>query len=614
MAKIVDPDQLNQGTEITFDPPTKTIDLAVAGNLDDNAPGRSSGAAHQAIYSATKEEWLATASLQKVLFPFDPIFEAKFIWVNDWQPNDAQTRDLIRDGGFRVEVLNNEYAVIISLQTMDNVADLAYYWQTTGWSSTTASFDKGGELNEPILIFDGSNDYRDFLKVALREQGKTHGYGNLLVDQSLSELTYQAYRIPISNASDPNIDTADATIDSTTPYTNIRISYLKGQLFATAAVQSYVLEDVVQDGAGRWAFCTTAGTMDAAGAANYSANGGTAVFEAYAGEQQIGSSYYAFNRIIDLTTGTATAKQIYNWAQRQLRKSTDINADALGGPNQNSYGTVNGEVAMDLLDYVGTTLVTRPGVLIRDFDANDTNAIEFQDITVDGDTSGDGDGLDQDDVPETTTTRTYPFVSAGTMVFNAALVDEPDIDTLYKMFFQYTTRDTGTDIAVTVASGNTATLTSSTTDFSTNFSNGDYVEISGFTTNAVNNGIFQCNGVVSANSMPVRKVNGETLINETAGDSVNLDNDPFDSPDAIVVQDNGSSDITGTITSANIAFDFDYDNNNQGGRTAGQDAPVAVIAQGKAGAQYVYGLFTITRAVGLNFPLNAATDRVYLNP
>lgn len=60
MAKIVDPDQLNQGTEVTFDTSTKTIDLAVAGNLDDSAPGRSSGVTHQALYSFAKEEWLAS--------------------------------------------------------------------------------------------------------------------------------------------------------------------------------------------------------------------------------------------------------------------------------------------------------------------------------------------------------------------------------------------------------------------------------------------------------------------------------------------------------------------------------------------------------------------------
>jgi len=46
MAKIVDPDQLAQGTEVDFTVANKEISLNVAGNLDDNAPGKSSGVTH----------------------------------------------------------------------------------------------------------------------------------------------------------------------------------------------------------------------------------------------------------------------------------------------------------------------------------------------------------------------------------------------------------------------------------------------------------------------------------------------------------------------------------------------------------------------------------------
>lgn len=614
MAKIVDPDQLNQATEVTFSTSTKTVDLAVAGNLNDTAPGKTSGVAHQALYSFAKEEWLATSALQSSRFPFTPIFEAKFDWVNDWQPNDAQTRDLIRDGGFRVVLLDDEYACIISLQSFDNPAsDLAYYWQTTGWTPTITDFDKTGELNENILVYDGTTDNRDFLKVALREQGKTHGYGNLVVDQDLSVLTYQAYRLPISNAVDPQIDETDVNIDANTPYTNIRLNFLLGSGFTTwanstvYAAGAVVLDAIRQSGGssnGTWWFTPAGGTSSGTGTSDDS---GVTDWESYAGEEQIGTEWFAFNRVIDLSSGTATAQEIYNWGQRQLRQTSDINSDALGSPNQDGFGTVNGQPAMDLFDYVGTTLRTRGGVLLRDFDANDTNAIELSDITV-------GGGLDQDNVPVTTTIRTFPFVAAGTLVFSQNLVDEADVDTIYKMFFQYTTRDTGTDIAVTAASGDTATLTSTSTDFTTNFANTEYMQVSGFTTNTVNNGIFQLNGVPTSTTCPVRKVNGETLINETAGDSVNLDNDPYDSPDAIIVDDNSATDITGQITASSIAFDFDYDNNVQGGRTAATDAPVAVISQGKGGAQWVDGLFTITRAVGLSFPLNAPDERVYANP
>lgn len=612
MAKIVDPDQLNQGTEVTFSTAGKTIDLAIAGNLDDNSPGRSSGVTHQALYSFSKEEWLATSGLQSSRFPFDPIFEAKFDWINDWQPNDQQTIDLIRDGGFRVVLLDDEYGSLISLQDFSATTDQAYYWNdsTSRFTGVPINFDKTGELNEPFLIFDGTNDYRDFLKVFLRIQGKTHGYGDLLIDQGLSGITYQAYRVPLANVVDPNINETDGNIDTLTPYTNMTIDFLNtpatALTFTTAAATTYAAGDVVQDGTGRWAYCTTGGTVTTPGGA-YASFGGTSVWEAYAGEELIGTNYYAFNRIIDISTGTATLQEFYNWGERQLRLATDINADTLGAPNQNGFGTVDGELAMDLFDYIGATLRTRPGVLIRGFDANDTNSIELRDITVDG------GGLDQDFVAVTGTVRTFPFVAAGTILFSQNLVDEPDVDTLYKMYFQYTKLDTNTDYTITAASGNVATLNSGTLDLTTFYTNGDYAELDGFLTNTVNNGVFVVSAV-AAGSMTITKVNGEALVNDALGDSVTVYTDPYDSPDAVVVNDNSATPITGQISAPSIAFDFDYDNNVQGGRTAATPAPIAIIAMAKDGAQWIDGLFTITRTTGLSFPLNAATERVYLNP
>jgi len=615
MAKIVDPDQLNQATEVTFSTAGKTIDLAVAGNLDDNNPGRSSGVTHQALYSFTKEEWLATSGLQSSRFPFDPIFEAKFDWINDWQPNDAQTRDLIRDGGFRVVLLNDEYACIISLQDFDNVADQGYYWfdSTSRFTGVPNNFDKTGEVNEPILIFDGTNDYRDFLKVFLREQGKTHGYGDLIVDQGLSSLTYQAYRLPLSNGPDINVIESDVNIDANTPYTNMRLNFLLGSGFTTwanstvYAAGAVVLDPIRQSNGssnGTWWFTPAGGTSNGTGTAD---DTGVTDWESYAGEEQIGTEWFAYNRIIDLTSGTATAQEIYEWGERQLRKAGTINSDALGSPNQDGFGTVDGELAMDLFDYIGSTLRTRGGVLLRNFDANDTNSLELQDITVDG------GGLDQDSVPVTTTVRTFPFVAAGTLVFSQNLVDQPDVETLYKMFFQYTKTNTQTDFTITGASGNTATFNSPTLDLTTFFVNGEYTELSGFLTNTVNNGIFQVSSV-AAGSMTITKVNSETLVNDALGESVTIVTDPYDSPDAVIVDDNSGTDITGQITAGSIAFDFDYDNNVQGGRTAATNAPVAIIAMAQDGAQWIDGLFTITRTTGLSFPLNAATERVYLNP
>jgi len=163
-----------------------------------------------------------------------------------------------------------------------------------------------------------------------------------------------------------------------------------------------------------------------------------------------------------------------------------------------------------------------PGVCFDNFDPNITNDIVFHDVTVDG------GGLDSEDVPATSTERTYPFVSAGTMVFNADLVN--DSDAKYWMYF-----------------------------------------------------------------------------NDAGGNQ-------YDSANAIIAEDNGSTPITGNITQQNISFDFDYDNNNQGGRTPGTDAVVQIVAMGLGGAEWVVAQFTITKATGLTFPVNAATERNYANP
>lgn len=615
MAKIVDPDQLNQATEVVFDTSAKTISLLVAGNLDDTSPGKTSGVTHQALYSFTKEEWLATAGLQSSRFPFDPIFEAKFDWFNDWQPLNAQSRDLIRDGGFRVELLNDEYAVVITLQDFDAVGDQAYYWGDAAnrFTGAPATFDKTGEVNEPILIFDGTVDDRDFLKLFLRVQGKTHGYGDLVIDQDTPLLTYQAYRIPLSNGPDANVIESDANIDANVPYTNMEFDLLLGSGFTTWAnsivypALAVVLDPIRQSGGssnGTWWFTLAGGTSSGTGTADDVG----VTWESFAGEEQVGLEWFAFNRVTLLTTGTALIQEIYEWGERQLRKTGTINAALLGTPNQDDVQVYDGELGMDLADFIGSIYRSRPGHLVRDFDPNDTNNIELQDITVDG------GGLDVNLEPLLSTIRTFPFVAAGNIVFSQNLVDEVDADTVFKVFFQRTRRDTNTDYAVTASTGDTMTLTSGTLDLTTFFSNDDYVQISGFLTNPTeNNGLFQVSSVI-AGSMACRRVNGVNPINETAGDSVNLDTDPYDSPDAIVVNDNGGSPITGLITTINEAFDFDYDNNVQGGRTAATDAPIAVIAQGLPGAQWVDGLFTITRTTGLNFPLNAPTERVYSNP
>jgi hypothetical protein len=212
---------------------------------------------------------------------------------------------------------------------------------------------------------------------------------------------------------------------------------------------------------------------------------------------------YSFGVVIDGNGGTAA--QIYNWWQRQLRKATDIDADA---------STLIGKLAGQALEFVGDTLYTRAitnpdgggtGVFIDDLNSNSVNATYFTD------NGG--------------TLRNYPFTAAGTLVFDANL--QADADAEYWMYF---TADYGTSSAILV--------------------------------------------------------------------------------------DNASGvDITGAVGgNASIAWSFAYDTNTQGGRTAGTDAAVTVIAIGKETAKFVKTTHTITRTTGQTISLVAALERSYLNP
>ena len=89
----------------------------------------------------------------------------------------------------------------------------------------------------------------------------------------------------------------------------------------------------------------------------------------------------------------------------------------------------------------------------------------------------------------------------------------------------------------------------------------------------------------------------------------------FGTGSALLVDDNSGTDISGNISgNATIDFDFDYDENTQGGRTAGTDASVTVVAIGLDTAQYVSAAATITKATGQNISLVAPLERNYSNP
>jgi hypothetical protein len=356
MTLITDPDKLNQTTEIVIDTTTLTIRLVVAGNLSND------GVTGQALYSFLKEEWRTDNTLIPFDFPMVGITPEQFEFVEGWEPFDDTSRNLIRSSGWReidnTKTVTREYMGVISLGNID-VADTSHYAFSSQVSKTDFAFV--GVVNQGVQTYgDSSNgnfDYRnEILTIYIRTQGKLYG-SQTTTDIGVSGLSYIAYRFPLSESDDSKITTSDSDISTLAPYTGMSVTY--GAVTRT-----------------------------------------------------IGSGTFNYSIVVD--GNNATAEQIYEFVQYQLRQNIDIDSGA---------GTINGLLAESLLGFVGdglTTLVTSTGgVYIDNFNSNDTNRISFAD--------------------DTGTARTFPFVSAGSISFNANL--QGDVGAIYRMF--YTTNPSG---------------------------------------------------------------------------------------------------------------------------------------------------------------------------
>lgn len=320
MAKITDPDDLAQGSEVTITTATKKIGLNIAGDLT------TDGVTLQCLYSFLKEEWKDDANLIKFDFPMISITNEMFELVNGWDFADSTTKELIRDGGWALKdgsgVSQEEYMNITTLGSFHNPAvDQAYYLQSAAGTPTDIVLP--GEVNQAVKIYGdgthGSVNYRTFFKIFLREQGKVYASGDLIVDQSIAALTYKKYALPLSNSADLKISAlaTDVYIGANAPYTGMSITW--GAIART-----------------------------------------------------IGGTEYNFSILIDGNQGTA--EQIYEFVQYSLRQTTDIDDGA---------GEERGDISEEMLLFVGDTLKTRRtsdgGIYIDNFRSTDTNRLVFVD-------------------------------------------------------------------------------------------------------------------------------------------------------------------------------------------------------------------------------------------
>jgi len=629
MAKITDPDLLadsaadDGSTEVYINTSSKTIKLVQTGDLS------SDGVTLKALYSFLKEEWKNdpnTKSLAAFPFPMTPITDESFEFVEGWDFLNDTARYLIRDAGWTVKNtsgnVTQKWAGIIGLGTIES-NDQLYFDQGNGATNVQLQ----GQINQAVQILrddDGDANYsegsdydrRTTFNLFCREYAQLYGKSGL-TDIGVTTMDSIAYRFPISTGTDLKITAVDGTVAASSPYSVVKIRYFD-QAFTrdvdTTTLRSYgIVVDVDShsgvDGSapgGASVLTTAEGGMtinDFSGGTltiyegtdknvSFPIVSNTATTITVTGTIASGSnlSFTAFKA----TPTTATAEQIYTKVQWYLRQATDIDA---------TDQSVTGKTADAIMRFVGDTLVcgnpspTNPngggsGVIIQGFSTSDTNRLEFYD--------------------NTGTKRTYPYVATLTLNFGDNLKNESNAK--YWIWFTQTHQVTATDLAITSASGQNATLTSSSTNL-TQISNGEEFYVSGFTT-AGNNGKYRATGAGGATSVTVTKADtgDDNFTNESAGATVTIRYNAYDTASALLVDDNSGADMTGTVSSqSSVTKSFNYDGNVQGGRTAATDASVTAIGIGLSTGQYVRATGTIARSTSNSISLVAPLERNYAN-
>lgn len=476
-----------------------------------------------------------------------------FTFVDGAGGDDTVTRatgSFITDGfkvGGQMTVRNANTPANDGTYTITGVAALTLTF-------ATGTFDTGeADASAQVAV-----DNRNALTLRLRER-TTSGNTNArtfaqsdLAAAGESVLSNRLFTFGLSNAQDLDISESDANIDGNTPYTGMSVTY-----YATPQSQG--------DGGG-------------------------------GGDGQLVGGPYNFGIVIDGNNGTNT--EIYEWTQRQLRKSTDIDADG---------DTAIGKAMDGLMRFVGPTLEVGSTDGGLTFPRNpDGGGSGVYIINLNSASANDTVYFDN-----TGTLRSAPLTVSVTLDFNQTLID--DSVAKYTLFFDRTVRTTVGDLVVNAGTGADGTFTSAGANLPTlDVGDGAYVRISGLTgADEDMNGIYQVTTETSASSWNVTRYDGATIAT-TSSASIPVDEHPIDSPDAIIVDTNLGADVTG-LASADFSFSFDYSNNTQGGRSGGTDAQVQCRAIGQTTAQFTQSTVQTIGQSAVTIPVTSQIERNFLN-
>ena len=386
MAKLTDPDDLtysvNSATNmLRIDTTAKTIQLVAGGALV-----AVDGVTGQCLFSKLKDIIKASSVLISVPLPVrEMIHDESMELINGWTFADSTTIKMVRDCGVAyinaAGAVTAMYACIVTLGAV--LSGAPYFVQSSSTTASAGSFTHVNTgttfgVNELVQIYLDTNgdgtpdyDYRSYFKVFLREQGKTYDESSN-TDIGYTSLTYKKYNFPITHAVDAGVTADDTTVDA---YTGLSIQWY-------AAAQS----------------------------ASLGSNG-------------------PYNFHVLIVGNNKTYSEIYSWVQRQLRKTSDIDADGTNAKN--------GNVTPALVRMDGTTLKTiyqtAGGVHITTPNAGSLNNISEQD--------------------DTQAYRTYPLSVTVECEFDSYLTGDAD-----SYFWVFATADYGTPGATPLLDSSSAQM------------------------------------------------------------------------------------------------------------------------------------------------------------
>jgi hypothetical protein len=635
---IVDPDQMSfQKTtniatawaavpteEIVIDYVNKLIGLYV-GSSASPSNLTNDGATIKAVYSKLKDIWKDDVDLIKFPFPMGPITDEQFEMINGWNWDRGQavspartsgtdgiaadTVELLRTGGWQVVntggTTTEEWAGIISLGSLA-ATDQVYYQQAEDETTdNTTNFILKGKVNQAVQIFDAApspdTSLKTYFKMFVREWKKTYGVA-AFTDIGVTTATFQAYRFPLTNATDLNVTHAEEVINNTAGF----ITSISGtgtvQTYTTSLAHGLVADDIV--------------TIS-------------------------GSTTAGYNGTSLVVTGAPTTTSFTVAGSESGATSTAAVQLDLYGAMSITYSRDSGDARVTLTDIKGVWS-SGQAYIIGDVVQDTNTPARWFIVTTGGTSSGDATNLAGGSDTgvsyssytferEINTDNWYAFNVAIDADTGTANANDGDANTFYTYEFVQAQLRKASDIDA----ANPGTVIGKTADKLLTFVGPTLVTSAGVYIDSFASG--DTNSIQFTDySGTVREFNFVALFTINFGD--NLKQDPYSKYYVFFTTSGGTDenygeinavlvdhvdpvpgDMTGLVNPTNtpnersfVAHQYDYDTNVQRGvGTDKTDAPVTVIGIGLEKSQWVLATGTIKRDKTSSVTLTSALERNY---